>query len=413
MAITGLGGYARHHHLILQRLESAGLCQVVATCDPSLEKQLPLSTDLNLAARGIKLFPSFESMLDGVIGIADAVTIPTPIQLHAPMHRACTERGLPVYLEKPPTLWWEELEAMIAAETHARRATEVGFNFITEPARQALKARLLAGEFGALRTASFWGRWPRPATYFQRNNWAGKIFLPGSPVPLLDSCVGNAMGHYLQNLLYWAGPDAATFATVLETQASLYRAHAIQGPDTVFAETRTTTGVVLRVAATHACPPDSEGHAELLFCENAEIQYVTDRACSIKWSDGRTETIDLTTQGNWQVRNFRRYFDYLAGRRVSPVVSLRDCRSFVAWNDLIFAATPGISTVAPEYIAYFANGTIPAPSGIASAVQDFTDTGHWPHENPALPWARPPGRAHLADLPLALTKIRALAPESI
>ncbi len=413
LAVTGLGGYARHHHLILQRLESAGLCRVVATCDPSPDKTLPQSADLRLAARGVKFFPSFEAMLDGIIGAADAVTIPTPIHWHAPMHRDCVERGLPVYLEKPPTLWWEELEAMIAVEAQAPRATEVGFNFITEPARQALKARLLAGEFGALRAASFWGRWPRPAAYFQRNNWAGKLFLPGSAVPLLDSCVGNAMGHYVQNLLYWAGPAAATFATVQETRASLYRAHAIQGTDTVFAEARTPEGVVLRVAATHACPPESEGHAEYLSCERAQLQYVTDVACLIRWSDGRLETIDLTTQGDWQERNFRRYFDFLGGRHPWPVVSLRDCRAFVAWNDLIFAATPGISTFGPDCLAYHSGGTIPAPTGIAAAVQDFAESGRWPHENPSLVWANPPGRAHLADLPLALVKIRALARESV
>jgi predicted dehydrogenase len=413
LAVTGLGGYARHHHLILQRLESAGLCRVVATCDPSLDKLLPQSADLNLLARGVKLFPSFTAMLDGIVGAADAVTIPTPIHLHAPMHRACAERGLPVYLEKPPTLWWEELESMIAAEAQAPRATEVGFNFITEPARQALKARLLAGEFGALRSASFWGRWPRPASYFQRNNWAGKIFLPGSAVPLLDSCVGNAMGHYMQNLLHWAGSDLATFATVLETRASLYRAHAIQGPDTVFAEARTATGVILRIAATHACPPESEGHAECLSCEDAQLNYVTDRACAIRWSDGRQEIIDLTTQGNWQERNFRRYFEYLSGSHATPVVSLRDCRAFVAWNDLIFAATPGISSFAPESISHHADGAILAPHGLAAAVQDFAESGSWPQENPDLAWARPPGRAHLVDLPLALAKVHALAHESV
>jgi len=413
IAVTGLGGYARHHHLILQRLESAGLCRVVATCDPSLDKLLAQSADLNLAARGVNLFPSFEAMLDGIAGAADAVTIPTPIHLHAPMHRACAKRGLPVYLEKPPTLWWEELESMIAAEASVPRATEVGFNFITEPARQALKMRLLAGEFGALRVAAFWGRWPRPASYFQRNNWAGKIFLPGSEVPLLDSCVGNAMGHYLQNLLHWAGPTAASFATVLDTRASLYRAHAIQGPDTVFAEAQTATGVVLRVAATHACPPESEGHAEFLSCEHAQLHYVTDRACVIQWTDGRQETIDLTTQGNWQERNFRRYFGYLGGAYAAPVVSLRDCRAFVAWNDLIFTATPGISSFGSESISYYADGAILAPHGIAAAVQGFAETGRWPQENSNLAWARPPGRAHLADLPLALAKIRALVRESI
>jgi len=408
LAVTGLGGYARHHHLTLQRLETAGLCQVVATCDPSLDKLLPLSADLRLETRGVKVFTSFETMLEGIVGTVDAVTIPTPIHLHAPMHRACVERDLRVYLEKPPTLWWQELEAMIAVEELAPGATEVGFNFITEPARQALKARLLSGEFGRLRAASFWGRWPRPAAYFQRNHWAGKIFLPGSPVPLLDSCIGNAMGHYLQNLLFWAGPDAAAFATIQDVRASLYRAHAIQGTDTVFAEALTPAGVVLRVGATHACPPDSEGHAEYLSCDLAQLRYVTGHACVIDWTDGRRETIDLATQGDWQERNFRRYFDYLAGHHALPVVSLRDCRTFVAWNDLIFAATPGITTLDGECLTWYKEGTIPAPDGIEAAVQDFAESGRWPHETSGLTWAQPPGRAHLADLPLALTKICAL-----
>jgi predicted dehydrogenase len=519
VAVTGLGGYARHHHLKLQRLEAEGLCRVVATCDPSLGQMLPPSADLRLAARGVKTFSSFEAMLEGSATGLDAITLPTPIHTHAPMHRACVERGVPVYLEKPPTLWWEELETMIATDARAVRATEVGFNFITEPARAALKARLLAGEFGALRAAAFLGLWPRPAAYFKRNDWAGKIFRAGAPVPLLDSCVGNAMGHYVQNLLYWAGPgpagikedinrddmiaaitqtirdssakgggfgrdlhaeinpktgalqvwasfkvvdsiaDPATeillekarhytssakpgdlitkeidpallgriaaqtarrvimqrratpagFATVLDVRSSLHRAHDIAGPDTVFAEGRTPDGVALRFAATHACPPESEGHAEYLFCEHAQLRYVTDRDCEIRWTDGRRETIDLRTQGDWQERNFRRYFDYLAGKHAAPVVSLRDCRPFVAWNDLIFAAARGISTFAREQMDYFSGGTIPAPRGLTAALRDFAETGRWPHESGDYIWAREPGRAHLADLPLALGKIRALA----
>ena len=119
VAVTGLGGYARHHHLTLQRLESAGRCRVVATCSSSLDRMLPQSADLCLEARGVKLFRSLEAMLDGLAEAADCVTIPTPIHLHAPMHRACVGRDLPVYLEKPPTLWWEELETMIGADARA------------------------------------------------------------------------------------------------------------------------------------------------------------------------------------------------------------------------------------------------------------------------------------------------------
>jgi predicted dehydrogenase len=324
------------------------------------------------------------------------------------MHRACVGRGFAVYLEKPPTLWWNELEEMIAADARAARATEVGFNFISEPARQALKARLLAGEFGALREAAFVGCWPRAENYFTRNDWAGRLFAPGSDVPLLDSCAGNAMGHYLQNLLFWAGPQPGEFAEVRKVRAGLYRANAIEGTDTVFAEAETPAGVVLRFGSTHACAPHEEGHAEYLVCENARLRYITDRDCEIAWKDGRREVIDLRAQGDWQERNFRRYFEYLAGRHAAPVVSLRDCRAFVAWYDLMFGASPGITTIGAEFLEMHKHGTLRAVKGLAAAVEKFAVAGRWPHEDKDLRWAREPGHAHLADLPLVWAKIRGL-----
>ena len=411
IAVTGVAGYARHHHLTLQRLEAAGLCRVVATCDPAAQAALPENAGLRLVERGVRVYPDFAAMLEGIAGVADAVTLPTPIHLHAPMHRACVERGLPVYLEKPPTLWWEELEEMITMDVRARRPTEVGFNFTTEPARQALKTRLLAGEFGRLRAAAFWGSWPRPAAYFTRNSWAGRLFVPGSPVPLLDSCAGNAMGHFVQNLLFWAGTTPAGFATIRDVRASLYRAHAIAGTDTVFAEARTEAGVALRFAGTHASAPVREEHAEWVWCEQASWRYVTGKECEIVWNDGRRERLDLSVDGDWQERNFRLYFKYLAGEPSAPVNSLASCRSFVAFNDLLYCASPGIVAIGGESVETNGEGShrdYRAIRGIVPALRDFAETGRWPDPtNDA--WAREPGTAHAADLPFAATKLRALA----
>jgi predicted dehydrogenase len=411
IAVTGLGGYSRHHHLTLQRLEREGCCRVVATCDPASEAVLPAFADLRLAERGVRVYADFATMLEALPGAADAVTLPTPIHLHAPMHRACVERGLPVYLEKPPTLWWEELEDMIAIDARATRPTEVGFNFTSEPARQALKARLVAGEFGRLIEASFWGSWPRPEGYFTRNNWAGRLFPPGGTVPLLDSCIGNAMGHFVQNLLFWAAPQPAGFATVMEVRASLYRAHAITGTDTVFAEARTAEGVVLRVAATHASAPPREEHAEWVRCERAQWRYVTGQECEILWDDGRREQLDLRADADWQERNFRQYFKYLAGEQAGPVNSLAACRPFVAFNDLLYAATPGIIEVGGtlvDSLSHGSQGGYRAIRGVVPALQRWAEAGEWPG-GPNSPWAREPGRAHLADLPMVAVKLRALA----
>jgi predicted dehydrogenase len=161
----------------------------------------------------------------------DLVVVPTPINLHAEMHAAATAFGLPVHLEKPPTLDHAELEQMIAADAHARRASFVGFNFIIEKTRLALKQRLLAGEFGDVRGATLSATWPRPTSYFTRNQWAGRLLVGDQLV--LDSCFGNAMAHFVHNLLFWAGNRGLySWGQPAAVRAELDRAHPIEGADT-------------------------------------------------------------------------------------------------------------------------------------------------------------------------------------
>ena len=77
------------------------------------------------------------------------------------MHAECVKRGLYIYLEKPPTLSHEELLTMLDVEAGAQHTTHVGFNFVVEAQRQALKERLLGGEFGAVREAYMRSLQPR------------------------------------------------------------------------------------------------------------------------------------------------------------------------------------------------------------------------------------------------------------
>ena len=104
IAIIGLGGFAGSHHSAVRGLEAEGKCRLICTCDPNpaaFEQQM---RDWDFAGRGVRVFDNYVSMLDGCASELDAVTIATPVPLHSEMHRACVERGLPVYLEKPPTL---------------------------------------------------------------------------------------------------------------------------------------------------------------------------------------------------------------------------------------------------------------------------------------------------------------------
>ena len=163
IGIIGMGGFAGVHHDTVAALEAEGVFRLVAACDPALDAFQARMDTLRFKERGVRVFTDYRDLLDACAGALDLVTIPTPIPLHAPMHRAAVEHGLAVYLEKPPTLDARELEGMIAVDAGGRFRTNVGFNFIVEPERQALKQRVVDGEFGAVQRVTAYALWPRNA----------------------------------------------------------------------------------------------------------------------------------------------------------------------------------------------------------------------------------------------------------
>jgi hypothetical protein len=103
---------------------------------------------------------------------------------------------------------------MLESERSARTPTHVGFLFVELSDRLALKARMVAGEFGKPLEFSFLGLTARNPAYFQRSNWAGRLRLGDGLV--LDSCLGNAMAHYLNNMRQYH--QGHVLCTVLELQ---------------------------------------------------------------------------------------------------------------------------------------------------------------------------------------------------
>ena len=398
-AVIGLGGFAGSHHAALRRLEERGVARLAATCDPRPDAFADKMAEWQFEPRGVRLFDDWQVMLDTCAHSLDLVTIPTPIPLHAAMHRACVERGLPVYLEKPPTLWWEELEQMIAVDEQAARQTNVGFNWIVDPQRQALKEQLLTGAFGRLRRVSVYGYWPRPASYYQRNNWAARLLLDGRPV--LDSPTGNALAHLLHNTLFWAGSKPWSWATPESVRAELYRANAIEGFDTVFATARLTGDVELRLAMTHACPTTSQ--AEIIECDHARITYhagawvdgqATQRA-EIAWADGRHETLVDRTHADYMTANLAAYIDYLHGTAARPMTTLADSRPLVWFNNLLYLASGTITTVDARHLGA-TDAQVTTIDQVIEAGDELLASGRLPSEQER-PWARAGGEASCYD----------------
>ena len=109
--------------------------------------------------------------------------------------------------------------------------------------------------------------WPRPAGYFARNGWSGRLIIDGRIV--LDSCLGNTMAHSVDNMLFWTGTAGLfSWAEIAAVRAELYRAHAIEGADTFFVEADLATGCTLRFALSLACAGASTS-SETIICEKA------------------------------------------------------------------------------------------------------------------------------------------------
>ncbi|MFO7870445.1 MAG: Gfo/Idh/MocA family oxidoreductase [Kiritimatiellia bacterium] len=398
LGIVGFGGFARAHHKAARELEKEGLCRLICATSRDPSRYADAIEGLEMEKRGVRVYRGYDEMLKARAGELDVMGVPTPIHLHAPMHADCVENGIACYLEKPPTLVYDELERMLKVEEKAVKSTFVGFNFIYEPPRQAMKKRVLQGEFGALKRVSYLGLWARPASYYERAGWAGKLFLEDYPV--LDSCLGNAMAHLVFNILFWCGTgELLSWGEVEHVRAELYRANPIQSTDTMFVSGVTKNGIELRFAASHAC---EEGWLcdEIIECEKARIVYRLSSGYTIEWTDGKRETGELA-RGNATVENFRRYLAYVRGEEKRPLIRLADTESYVRFYDLIYVAARNITPVPEQSIKHIVHEDsgeeYHTVRGLSDAARVMVNEGRMPGEQ-GLRWAKSGGEAGAGDL---------------
>ena len=117
--------------------------------------------------------------------------------------------------------------------------------------------------------------WPRPKSYYARNNWAGRLRVGESWV--LDSPFNNAVAHQLAMCLFLASPRADRSAEIETVQAELYRANPIASADTAAIRVVTGTGTPVLFYTTHA--PEGQIDPEI---------FVRGTKGSIHWNRQRT-----------------------------------------------------------------------------------------------------------------------------
>lgn len=245
VALIGVSGYGRIHLQLAREGRDRGDLEIVAATVINATEEA--ETVAELQSRGCRIYAQHDAMLQAEAGRIDLCLIPTGIHLHARMTIAALRAGANVLVEKPLCASIDEARAIQAAERETGRFVAVGFQDCYDPATLWLAEQLRSGAIGRLTSVRFLGIWPRPRSYFGRNNWAGRLRLDNDPV--LDSPLNNAFGHFVMLSLIFAG--ASEGAVKLDT-VELYRANAIESFDTGVVTLTNADGVRLWFGASHA-----------------------------------------------------------------------------------------------------------------------------------------------------------------
>jgi len=247
IGLVGLGGYAQTHLLALHTLQAAGACRIAAVSDPFADRHPALVAALQ--AEGATVYGDIADLLnhDNI----DAVTIATPIPLHAPQTIAALRAGKNVYLEKPPCATLEELDGMIAAQgSGSGLIARIGFQMQTSLAMRWVKEQILAGTWGALQSVTASICWPRGDDYYNRSPWAAKWRQNGTPV--FDGPATNALAHVVFGALYLGGQSVSDVARPVRVRGSLMRARPVESYDSSLVEAELPNGARVSLAFTHA-----------------------------------------------------------------------------------------------------------------------------------------------------------------
>jgi predicted dehydrogenase len=286
-AIIGISGYGRIHLGLAREAAPAGLALTAAVVINPHEEQENVR---QLRATGCTIYSNYEEMMRQEAGRIDLCFIPTGIAWHTRMTIAALRAGMNVLVEKPLAASVAEVEEVRAAAAAAQRFVAVGFQDIYASTAQEVKRRILAGVIGRVTSVRLLGLWPRPASYFSRNGWAGRLRADGALV--LDSPLNNAFAHFVNLGLFFAGREFRLAAQARNVEAVLWRTNPIESFDTGVVRAETTEGVQLWFGVTHASLVNREPEIAIEG-ERGQLVWRHERECVITPTDGPVERIAL------------------------------------------------------------------------------------------------------------------------
>lgn len=286
-AIIGISGYGRIHLGLAREAKADGLAIAAAVVINPHEEQENVAC---LRADGCSIYANYDEMMRAEAGRIDLCFIPTGIAWHTRMTVAALRAGMNVLVEKPLAASVAEVAQVQEAAAAAGRFVAVGFQDIYAATAQQVKRRILGGAIGRVTSVRLLGLWPRPASYFSRNGWAGRLRADGALV--LDSPLNNAFAHFVNLGLFFAGREFGVSAQARNVEAVLWRTNPIESFDTGVVRADTTDDVQLWFGVTHASLVNREPEI-VIEGERGQIVWRHERECVITSTAGAPERIAL------------------------------------------------------------------------------------------------------------------------
>jgi len=386
LAMIGADGYA--YELIKRIWKIPEKIDFVGVSTLPIRKSLG---GLKCQERGIPVYDDVDQLLDAMQGNADVIYVPTPIHTHYDLARQCIEAGFDVWLEKPPVATIQELDGLIELSSEHNKTIPVAFQYLYSTIVQALKTRIVSGEFGRVQQVRGMAGWPRYDSYYARG-WAGQIKTNGSWV--LDGTINNPLAHLLANELYLASMEPGVFAEPIFVEAELYHGHDIVSEDTssMRIETRDGPNVLFNASL---CSNIEINPVTTVDCEKATIEYTNFNVATITWHDGRTEKITDDSEQRVHmlsklVEGFEQGGEY--------AVTVETCRPFTVAVNAAFESCGMPHDLETKYIDRFEHG-----DSVKTVIRGIDHVLEVAHANGRLfsemgvAWARPSDKMSVAD----------------
>lgn len=277
IAIIGLGDVS---HVHLAAIKENPTVSLVAACD--------IDETLRSSVTGSSFYTDYEEML--VEEALDCVHICLPHHLHYEVTKACVEKGIHVFLEKPIAHNMEEGRALVKLE-EANPDTKICISYQNRMnvTFEKLQELVGSGQYGKVTGVKGIVTWFRPKSYYDLKPWRGTMAQAGGGVMI------NQAIHTL-DLMQLIGGEVETIKGSIDN----FFDYGVEVEDTAAATIRFRNGATGLFFATITNAADSSVEFQV-FCEKGEFT-IKDSLLTVVNDLG--EKIELTQDEQLKGRKF-------------------------------------------------------------------------------------------------------------